>query len=70
MNIIVYTTCFPSQSFVISLANPQNGAAVGDQNSVTVTITRNDDINGVFSFDMDSVLVSRATNYSYCISSS
>ena len=41
---------------------------MGDQSSVTVTISRNDDINGVFSFDMDSVLVSQTTNYSYYIS--
>lgn len=36
--------------------NPQDGAAIGDLNSVTVTINKNDDVNGVFSFD--SVLVS------------
>ena len=36
--------------------NPQDGAAIGDMNIVTVTINRNDDVNGVFSFD--SVLVS------------
>ena len=46
------------QSFIVSLVNPQDGAAVGDLNSVTITINKNDDINGVFSFDMDSVLVS------------
>ena len=44
--------------FIISLVNPQDGAEIGDLNSVTVTINKNDDINGVFSFDMDSVLVS------------
>ena len=36
--------------------NPQDGAAIGDMNTVNVTINRNDDVNGVFSFD--SVLVS------------
>ena len=47
------------QSFVISLVNPQDGAAIGDMNSVVVTINRNDDVNGAFSFD--SVLVSHNT---------
>ena len=46
------------QSFVVSLVNPQDGVVIGDMSSVTVTINRNDDINGVFIFDMDSVLVS------------
>lgn len=44
--------------FIVSLVNPQDGAAIGDLNSVTVTINKNDDINGLFSFDMESVLVS------------
>ena len=45
---------------MVSLVNPQDGAAIGDMDSVAITINENDDINGVFSFD--SVLVS--TNYS------
>ena len=49
---------FLLQSFVVSLVNPQDGVVIGDMSSVTVTINRNDDINGVFIFDMDSVLVS------------
>ena len=47
---------FLLQTFVISLVSPRAGAAIDDQDTVTVTINRNDDINGVFSFD--SVLVS------------
>ena len=45
---------------MVSLVNPQAGAAIGDMDSVAITINENDDINGVFSFD--SVLVS--TKYS------
>lgn len=53
------------QVFIVTLVNPQDGAEIGDLNSVTVTINRNDDVNGVFSFD--SVLVSKLvyTNYMY-----
>ena len=45
--------------------NPQDGAAIGDMNSVVVTINRNDDVNGAFSFD--SVLVSHNTQTDFHI---
>ena len=51
-----YFTTFCVQSFVVSLVNPRDGAVIGDMNSVVVTINKNDDINGVFSFE--NVLVS------------
>ena len=41
---------------MISLVNPQDGVAIGDMDSVTVVINKNDDINGIFFFE--SVLVS------------
>ena len=55
---ILIKNMFFLQYFVVSLVNPKDGAAIGDMDSVTITINKNDDINGVFSFDMDSVLVS------------
>lgn len=51
-----YFTTFCVQSFMVSLVNPRDGAVIGDMNSVIVTINKNDDINGVFSFE--NVLVS------------
>ena len=61
---------FCLQYFIVSLVDPQDGAVIGGLNTVTITIRRNDDINGVFSFSMDSVLVSTYTSPSDRVSGS
>jgi G-protein coupled receptor 98 len=48
----------PDETFRVVLRNGTGGAEIGTSSSVTVTITRNDDINGVFSFGDSSLLVS------------
>lgn len=44
--------------FTVELESATDGAQIGNQNIITVTILANDDINGVFSFSNTSLLVS------------
>jgi G-protein coupled receptor 98 len=44
--------------FTVELESATDGAQIGNQNVITVTILANDDINGVFSFSNTSLLVS------------
>ena len=46
------------ETFEVSLVSPTGGAEIGQPSAVTITIPSNDDINGVFSFTADSLLVS------------
>ena len=48
----------PDETFQVVLRNGMGGAEIGTPSSVTVTVTRNDDINGVFAFGDSSLLVS------------
>lgn len=43
--------------FTVELESATDGAQIGNQNVITVTILANDDINGVFSFSNTSLLV-------------
>ena len=46
------------EAFQVVLRNPMGGAEIGSLSSITVTITSNDDINGVFRFADSSLVVS------------
>ena len=54
----LYPTWDQWQTLVITLATPIGGCTLGTWQSVTVTILKNADYNGLFSFTSDSLLVS------------
>lgn len=47
----------PDETFQVVLRNAMGGAEIGTPSSTTVTILRNDDISGIFSFGDSSLLV-------------
>lgn len=54
----LYSTWGQRQTLVVTLATPIGGCTLGTWQSVIVTILKNADYNGVFSFTSDSLLVS------------
>ena len=45
------------QTFEVSITDPTGGARIGGRNTFTTTILRNDDVNGVFTFALDTLVV-------------
>lgn len=58
----LYSTWGQRQTLVVTLATPIGGCTLGTWQSVIVTILKNADYNGVFSFTSDSLLVSYQDN--------